>query len=75
MKLVDPRSSYLLIRTLITLGYDDGAYCEEEQQVVREIAKHYRIPESRVVAFEAFVQAEIALHRAGDVLLEPVHKG
>jgi uncharacterized tellurite resistance protein B-like protein len=72
---VDPRSSYLLVRTLIRLGYDDGAYCEEEQLVVREIAKHYRVPESRVVALEAFVQADVALHRAGDALLEPVHKG
>ena len=72
---IDPRSPYLLVRTLITLGYDDGAYCEEEQQVVRKIAKHYRVPESRVVALEAFVQEEIALHRAGDTLLEPVYKG
>ncbi len=71
---VNPRSAYLLVRTLIALGYDDGAYCEDEKNLVREIAKRYLVPESRVVALEAFVQAEIALNRAGEALLEPAAK-
>lgn len=71
---VNPRSAYLLVRTLIVLGYDDGAYCEDEKNLVREIAKRYLVPESRVVALEAFVQAELALRRAGEALLEPEAK-
>jgi uncharacterized tellurite resistance protein B-like protein len=66
-----PRSPYLLVRTLIQLSYEDGAYDESERRTVIEVARRYRVPTARVRDFEKWVRVHIDHLNQGRALLQP----
>jgi hypothetical protein len=68
---LEPRSPYLLVRSLIALGYEDGSYDDSERGAVAEVARRYRISADRVRALEAWVSTDSAHQSAGRALLNP----
>lgn len=68
---LDPRTPYLLVKTLIQLGHEDGVYADDERAAVQRFADRYRVPRDRVEALEEWVARDVAHQSAGRELVVP----